>query len=206
MSDAFTLPDDLRIAIASEATANGRTESEQIAHWLTIGRAVEGTESFDFARVRAALTWQLPVNELTETEHAVWSAAFVGDLMKPTPEESAFFAERQAKGLGVGLDGHGNIVDALGKTKKPSAKRASPPIHPGIWLDREFLRRRGISVTGFADRCGLPGKTAQALLAGEIALEAGMAQRIEAEFEIVFGTLMRMQSNFDESLNSDGSK
>ena len=205
MSDECTLPDDLRIAIAIGAAANVRTESEQIAHWITIGRAVEGTESFDFARVRAALTWQIPVNELSETEHAVWSAAFVGDLMRPTSEESAFFAERQAKGLGVGLDEHGNIVDAHGKTKQPSAKSVSPPIHPGIWLEREFLRHRGISVTGFADRCGLRVKTAHALLAGEIALEAGMAQWIEAEFEIAFGRLMRMQSKFDESLNNDGS-
>lgn len=40
----------------------------------------------------------------------------------PGPNEEAFFEERWRKGLGVGLDDNGNLVDASDRTnKKPSA-------------------------------------------------------------------------------------
>lgn len=114
MPDEYDLSVELRQAIAREAIAKERSECEQITHWLTIGRAVESMASFDFGRVESAFSQQLAITELTEAEHAVWSVLLIENLIRPSAEEEGFFAERRAKGLGVGLDDHGNIINAPG--------------------------------------------------------------------------------------------
>jgi hypothetical protein len=60
-------------SIAAAAGKSGRTFSDQTAHWLLIGRAIEETAGFDFAKVEAALVARRNTADLTETERIVWN-------------------------------------------------------------------------------------------------------------------------------------
>lgn len=199
MPDEYDLSGELRQAIAREASAKERSESEQITHWLTIGRAVESMASFDFGRVEAAFSQQLAITELTEAEHAVWSVLLIEDLIRPSAEEDAFFAKRRAKGVGVGLDDLGRLVDAPGKPINMPSQVAVPPIHPGLRLELEVLRPRQLDAADLACLCDIPIGTSKALLEGEAPFETNLAKRVETQFGLAFGTLIRMQAAFDEN-------
>ena len=69
-------------SIAAAADKSGRTFSDQTAHWLLIGRAIEESAGFDFAKVEAALVAKRENAELTETERIVWNA-YVHERLMP---------------------------------------------------------------------------------------------------------------------------
>ena len=99
--------------IEAAAKRSGRTFSEQAAHWLTIGRAIDEGAGFDFSKIEAALVSTRDTADLTETERIVCNAYVQGHLIGPDGAEEAFFAERRARRLGVGLDADGRIVSQL---------------------------------------------------------------------------------------------
>lgn len=188
MADDLVLDPRLIQIVEDEAAANGRTVSEQVAHWLLIGRAIERSGALDFARVEAFRAGELTHSDLRDNEYFRWEQGLLDWIKTPTHEEIDFFADRRANGLGVGLDDNGEIVHA--RVDK---------IHPGIWLARNILRSRGISIAEFAGRCRLPMSTLHRFLEGKAPLALNWARAIEAGFGISAEKLMHMQSDFDRS-------
>lgn len=93
---------------------NGRSVADQITHWLKIGRAIEGSPDFAYAKVADALEARIETTELTEMEDAVWVKCFSEKMAGGSAKEKAFWARRRRLGLGVGLDASGNLVYADG--------------------------------------------------------------------------------------------
>lgn len=60
--------------------------------------------------VRLALQGKKAPEDLTQKEFEVWSEAFNDVMFKPSAESIAFFKDRRARGLGVGLDADGNLL------------------------------------------------------------------------------------------------
>ncbi len=97
-------------SIAAAAEPSGRTFYDQTAHWLLIGRAIEDSTGFDFAKVEAALVAKRDTADLTGTEQIVRNAYVHEGLIRPDKGEKEFFAERRARGLGNRLDTDGRII------------------------------------------------------------------------------------------------
>lgn len=103
-------------SIAAAAARSGRTFSDQAAHWLLIGRAIDESTGFNFSKVEAALVSKRDTADLSETERVVWNAYVQDYLIAPDDAEEAFFEARPAMGLGVGLDVDGRIVSQAKQT------------------------------------------------------------------------------------------
>lgn len=112
MAQSVKLADDVMALVRREAELNSRSVAGQITHWLRLGRAIEQSGAYDHARVTAALEGRLDTVELREEEAVAWLYAFTERMANPSRSESAFLAERQRLGRGVGRDAAGNIVRA----------------------------------------------------------------------------------------------
>ncbi len=96
MPRSLSLGAAIVLSIAAAAARSGRTFSEQAAHWLTIGRAIDKSAGFDFAKVEAALLAKRDTADLSETERIVWNAYVHGHLVAPDPAER--FLSQQSLG------------------------------------------------------------------------------------------------------------
>ena len=112
MAQSVKLADDIMALVRREADLHSRSVAGQITHWLKIGRAIEHSDSFDYARITAALEGKLDTTQLGEEEEVAWLDAFTEKMGTPSEAEEAFFARRQALGRGVGLDAGGNLIYA----------------------------------------------------------------------------------------------
>lgn len=92
MAQSIELDNDVMALVRCEAEVQNRSVSEQITHWLHIGRAIEMSDDFDHARVSAALAGELQTTDLTALEKAVWSEKFLEKMSEPGPGEEDFFA------------------------------------------------------------------------------------------------------------------
>jgi hypothetical protein len=116
MAQSVKLADDIMALVRREADLHSRSIAGQITHWLKIGRAIEHSGNFDYARITAALEGKLDTTHLHEDEEAAWLDAFNEKMGRPTEAEEAFFARRQALGRGVGLDAGGSLIYARDDT------------------------------------------------------------------------------------------
>lgn len=116
MAQSVKLADDIMALVRREADLHSRSVAGQITHWLKIGRAIEHSGSFDYARITAALEGNLDTTRLGDGEEVAWLDAFTEKMGHPSEAEETFFAQRQALGRGVGLDAGGNLVYAKGGT------------------------------------------------------------------------------------------
>ena len=112
MAQSVKLADDIMALVRREADLQSRSVAGQITHWMKIGRAIEQSGRFDHARITAALDGRLDTTALSEEEDAAWLEAFTEKMATPSDAETAFFAQREALGRGVGLDEGGNLVYA----------------------------------------------------------------------------------------------
>ena len=112
MAQSVKLADDIMALVRREADLHSRSVAGQITHWLKLGRAIEHSGSFDYARITAALEGSLDTTQLADDEDAIWLDAFTEKMGQPSEDEESFFARRQALGRGVGLDAGGNLVYA----------------------------------------------------------------------------------------------
>lgn len=110
MAQSIKLGDDIMKIVRRESELQSRSIAGQIAHWVRIGRAIEKSGNFDHARISAALAGDLATTDLSDEEKDVWLDSFVEKMEQPGSDEDAFFAKRRQLGLGVGLDGAGNLV------------------------------------------------------------------------------------------------
>jgi len=72
MAQSVKIADDEMRVIREEANVQNRSIAGQIVHWVRIGREIERSSSFDYARVRAALAAELSPDDLTPEENVVW--------------------------------------------------------------------------------------------------------------------------------------
>ena len=112
MTQQINISDNLMEMVRREAELNGWSVADQITHWLKIGRAIEGSPDFHYAKVADALEAKLETTELTEMKDAVWVKCFSEKMAGGSAEEKNFWARRRRLGLGVGLDAFGNLVYA----------------------------------------------------------------------------------------------
>lgn len=112
MAQSVKLSDDIMSLVRHEADLHSRSVAGQITHWLKLGRAIEHSDSFDYARITAALEGKLDTTQLQEDEDAAWLDAFTEKMAQPSQAEEAFYANRRMLGRGVGLDAGGNLVHA----------------------------------------------------------------------------------------------
>jgi hypothetical protein len=55
MAQSVKIADEEMEIVRKESAVQSRSIAGQIAHWLRIGRAIERSPTFDYARFRAAL-------------------------------------------------------------------------------------------------------------------------------------------------------
>ncbi len=116
MAQSVKLADEIMALVRREAGLQSRSVASQITHWMKIGRAIERSGSFDYARITDALEGKLDTTHLREDEETAWLDAFTEKMAQPSEAEQAFHARRQALGRGVGLDAGGNLVYARDDT------------------------------------------------------------------------------------------
>jgi len=116
MAQSVKLADEIMSLVRREADLHSRSVAGQITHWLKIGRAIEHSGSFDYARITAALEGRLDTIQLGDEEEVAWLDAFTEKMAQQSEAEQVYFAERQALGRGVGLDAGGNLVYAKDDT------------------------------------------------------------------------------------------
>lgn len=114
MAQSVKLADDIMALVRREADLHSRSVAGQLTHWIKIGRAIERSGNFDYARITAALEAGLDTTELSEEEEAAWLDEFTSKMAEPSAAEAAFFEKRKMLGRGVGLDAGGNLVYAKG--------------------------------------------------------------------------------------------
>jgi hypothetical protein len=117
MGQSVKLADDVMDAVRRESEMQSRSIAGQIVHWLNIGRAIERSPSFDYARVRQALSASRSPDSLSGEEQEIWAAEFAEQMTVPAAGERAFHAERHRLGRGVGLDDDGTLI-----TRKATSK------------------------------------------------------------------------------------
>ena len=110
MAQSFKIADEEMEVVRKESALQSRSIAGQIVHWLRIGRAIERSPKFDYARIRAALEAELSPDELTGDEQEVWIAELGTEMTTPPSDEKAFFSRRRRKGQGVGMDEDGKLI------------------------------------------------------------------------------------------------
>lgn len=116
MAQSVKLADEIMSLVRREADLQSRSVAGQITHWLRIGRAIERSGSFDYARITDALEGKLDTTQLGAEEEVAWLDAFTEKMAQPSEAEEAFFAKRSSLGRGVGLDAGGNLIYAKDNT------------------------------------------------------------------------------------------
>jgi hypothetical protein len=110
VAQAVKISDPEMEVLREAAATNSRSISGQAEHWLRIGRAVERDPRFGYVQIEQALKGLRPVSSLNDEQQEEFFERFAAETLVPTERERAFWEERQRKGLGVGMDEEGNIV------------------------------------------------------------------------------------------------
>lgn len=86
--------------------------------------------------------------------------------------------------------------------------RMKNPAHPGGFVRSEIVEPLGLSVTDAARVLGVARTALLALFDERVPLSPEMALRVEKEFGVSSGTLMRMQNSYDiaQARESDPTK
>src|SRR4051812_49740247 len=71
MPSALKLSDDLVSSARNEGKVASRSATQQVEHWARVGRMVERAGALDTRRLRAALTADLHLDELSARERLV---------------------------------------------------------------------------------------------------------------------------------------
>ena len=111
MSAAVKISDTEMAAIREAAKLQSRSIAGQAEHWLRLGRAFERDPRFGYAKVEQALKGLLDVDDLNDQEQEEFFDRVGSVLAAPSALEDAFFKDRQERGLGVGMDEAGNIIE-----------------------------------------------------------------------------------------------
>ena len=103
MAKTVKIDDELMELIGREAEMMSRSLAGQVRHWVRIGMSIEKSRFFDQSRVVEALSGKLSPDALTTGEQEAFVDGLFDAARSGTSEQRKFFADRRAKGLGVGL-------------------------------------------------------------------------------------------------------
>ena len=110
MGQSIKLADEVMEMARRESEVQSRSLTGQITHWVKIGRAIEQSSAFDYARVRAALDGAVSPDTLSGDEQEVWAAGFAEQMTQPAETEIAALNTRKTLGQGVGLSDDGTLI------------------------------------------------------------------------------------------------
>lgn len=112
MPQSVKIADDEMQTIREEAKLQSRSIAGQIAHWVRIGREIERSSLFDYARIRAALAARLSPDDLTPEEHVVWFDEFDDYISQAgaDPQVEAAFKKLGEQDGAAGCDDKGELV------------------------------------------------------------------------------------------------
>lgn len=107
MPRTVKMSDEMVNIAESETLISGRSLAGQVEHWAKIGRAIEQSPTFNYERIKAALTAQVAYDELTSEEQEVYLEE-IDELSwaEPDAKEKAYFAQL----TGPGLDENGKVI------------------------------------------------------------------------------------------------
>ncbi len=113
MSQAVRISEPEMKALRAAAQINSRSIAGQAEHWMRIGRAVERDPTIAYSRIELALRGLHPIDldTLSEAEQDAFLDRTADLEATPTAARAEFYADRRRRGLGVGMDEHGNIVE-----------------------------------------------------------------------------------------------
>ena len=121
MSQEVTISDAEMKALQEAASLHNRSISAQAESWLRLGRAFAQDARLGDFRIQAALNGLIsPMDLSTDEEQEAYFEGFATRLSSPSPTEDAFFKDRQMRGLGVGMDEAGNIIEQKPTKVDPS--------------------------------------------------------------------------------------
>ncbi|HSV51918.1 MAG TPA: hypothetical protein VLJ57_07370 [Burkholderiaceae bacterium] len=120
VSHAVKISDTEMKAVREAAAINSRSIAGQAEHWIRLGRAVERNPEFGYVKVERALKGLESVDDLSDNEQEMFLDGLSSRMKTPGPDEDAFWADRQKRGLGVGMDNSGNPVYGAQAIKKPA--------------------------------------------------------------------------------------
>jgi hypothetical protein len=100
-------------ALRESAVLQSRSLSGQAEHWLRLGRAFERDPRFGFSNVEQALKGLLSQDELTDAQQEEYLDGLSDGYWKKSHVADSFFDDRRARGLGVGMDEAGNVVQQV---------------------------------------------------------------------------------------------
>jgi hypothetical protein len=110
MSQAVKISDPEMQAVREAASINNRSISGQAEHWIRIGRAVERDPRFGYVRIEQALKGLLSIDDLDGDEQEEFMDRLGDQLRAPSSNADAFYADRNRRGLGVGMDEAGELA------------------------------------------------------------------------------------------------
>ena len=96
-----------------KASLLSRSVSGQIEHWARIGRAIEASLDFSYARVCAVLEGRATVESLSDGERATFFDQLGDALANPTQRERDFYAALGCEPGATGRDEHGTLVQTI---------------------------------------------------------------------------------------------
>ena len=108
MSVAVKISDGEMRVLRDAARVNSRSIAGQAENWLRIGRAVERDPTLSYSRIDLALRGLEPLD--FDTLDDAQQDSFI-ERMTTEPSDGAqdFWRDRRARGVGVGLDEHGEL-------------------------------------------------------------------------------------------------
>lgn len=110
MAQSVKIADDEMEIIRKEAAVQSRSIAGQIAHWVRIGREIERSSCFDYARVRAALSAELSPDDLTPEEHVVWFNELDDHMTEFGPDIDAAFKRLGERPGAAGSDDNDDLI------------------------------------------------------------------------------------------------
>ena len=106
MPQAVKISDTEMRALRDAARVNSRSIAGQAEHWMRIGRAVERDPALSYSRIDKALRGLEAID--LDTLDAAQQDEFIDRMTQSSPDGAQdFWDDRQARGVGVGLDAHG---------------------------------------------------------------------------------------------------
>lgn len=113
MNHAVRISEKEMAELRKAARLNSRSLAGQAEHWMRLGRALERNPDISYSRIEMALQGleALDLDTLDETQQEDFLDRFADATLAPTAAQTAFFEDRRRRGLGVGTDDQGQIVE-----------------------------------------------------------------------------------------------
>ena len=108
-SQAVKISNSEMLHVREAAVVYHRSVAGQAEHWIRLGRAIERHPGFSHAKIEQALRGLLSPDDLDGDEQEEFFDQMENLTLKASPAEEAFWEQRRAQGLGVGMTDDGAL-------------------------------------------------------------------------------------------------